>query len=93
MKIDYQRNQEIEQSLKVGARAFAVGAVLILALSVTGMHNPNSGDAILGIASTPAVVSDASAGAASPDAATATTRIDVPFRSNQGDVEELPPQF
>ncbi len=93
MNIDYQRNREIEHSLKVGAKAFAMGALLILVLSVTGMPNPNAGDAILGMPATPAVVSDANAGAATSEAATTTAHIDVPFKSNQGDVEELPPQF
>jgi hypothetical protein len=93
MNIDYQRNREIEHSLKVGAKAFAMGALLILVLSVTGMPKLHSGDAILGMPATPAVMSDATAAPADPEAATATARIEVPFKVNQGDVEELPPQF
>ena len=36
-----QRNREIDESMKIGVRAFAVGATLILVLAITGV--PPSG--------------------------------------------------
>lgn len=101
MNIDYTRNKEIDQSLKIGAKAFAVGAVLILVLSLTGMPNSMSGDPLLGNSMTHAVmgsdVDRAEVGdhtnAGAGDASATNAHIDVPFTTNQGDVEELPAQF
>ena len=101
MNIDYVRNKEIDHSLKIGARAFAVGAVLILVLSLTGMPSSMSGDALLVNPMTPAVTGSyedrAEVGdhtnAGAGDASATNAHIDVPFTTNQGDVEELPAQF
>lgn len=101
MNIDYDRNTELEHSLKTGTKAFAVGAVLLLVLSIAGMPEPLSGDALLGASSMVtaggggAVTTSAGPGenAGTDDATRAPSRIEAPFTSTQRDVEDLPAQF
>ena len=94
MTTDYKANKDIDHSLQIGAKALAVGAVLVLVLAVTGMPDPKMGDPLMGMPTATSPVGDAHA--ATPGAGDATTtppRIEVPFKSTQRDVEELPPQF
>lgn len=101
MNSNRNRSAEIESSFKTGAKALAVGAVLILVLSVTGMPESSSGDALLGRQVAHAVTGNGAMSndpgddvhASSGEPVPATAHIDVPFTVNQGDVEELPPQF
>ena len=94
MKTDYEANKDIDHSLQVGAKALAVGAVLVLVLAMTGMPDPKMGDPLMGMPTATSPVGEARAAApGAGDATTTTPRIEVPFRSTQGDVEELPPQF
>ncbi len=97
MNTHFDRNKEIDHSLAIGAKAFAVGAVLILVLTLTNAPNYVTGDLAVSTASVAAVHDDAAAGkpAAAPAAAndSAPAHIDVPFTSNAADATELPPQF
>jgi hypothetical protein len=93
MTTDYKANKDIDHSLQVGAKALAVGAVLVLVLAVTGMPDPKMGDPLMGMPTATSPVGEAQAAAPGAGDATATMRIEVPFKSTQRDVEELPPQF
>ncbi len=94
MDTKQERELEIRHSMFTGAKAFAVGAMLILVLSVTGGPQPPSGDALLfaSIAPSVAPAMQSAQPAANPVDAT-NARIEVPFKETQGDVEVLPPQF
>jgi hypothetical protein len=97
MNSDFNRNKEIDHSLAIGAKAFAVGAVLILVLTLTNAPNYVAADLAVSTAGVAAVHDDAPAAkpAGAPAAANDTppTHIDVPFTSNAADATELPPQF
>ncbi len=41
-----ERNREIEESMKIGTRAFAAGAMLILALALTGLPVASTSDMV-----------------------------------------------
>jgi hypothetical protein len=96
----YDHNQEVSDSYKTAAKAFALGAVMILTFALAGAPGP-AAEAIAGapflsaqeVAAAPVAVEKAAR--ASPEASDSSDNghIDVPFTSNQGDVEELPPQF
>jgi hypothetical protein len=97
MNTDFDRNKEIDHSLAIGAKAFAVGALLILVMTLTNAPNYVAGDVALSTASVTAVYDDAPArkSAAAPAASNDTppVHIEVPFTSNAADANELPPQF
>jgi hypothetical protein len=94
MDTKQEREVEIRHSMFTGAKAFAVGAMLILVLSVTGGPQPPSGDALLFASAAPSVTRTMQSAppAANPGDAT-DARIVVPFTETQDDVEALPPQF
>ncbi len=94
MDTKQEREEEIRNSMFTGAKAFAVGAMLILVLSVTGGPQPPSGDALLFASAAPSVTRTVQSAqpAINPGDAT-SARIDVPFKETQDDVEALPPQF
>jgi hypothetical protein len=94
------RNKEIDHSLAVGAKAFAMGAVLVLVLAVTHAPSHVVGDPVAyPDAVTSAAAQPANAGAQAPRderaaAGPATTLyIETPFSSTQADAVPLPPQF
>jgi hypothetical protein len=95
-----ERNREIDHSLAVGAKAFALGAVLVLVLAVTHAPSHVSGDPIAypDIATAnpaqpaPAKAAPATVGHDEANPA-ATLTIETPFTSTQADAVPLPPQF
>jgi hypothetical protein len=94
MDTKQEREQEIRNSMFTGAKAFAVGAMLILVLSVTGGPQPPSGDALLFAGVAPRIAPAMQSAQPAANASDATSaRIDVPFKETQDDVEALPPQF
>lgn len=95
MNTDFNRNKEIDHSLAIGAKAFAVGALLILVMTLTNAPNYVSADLAMSAVGAPAAHVDAPQPTAAPVAGDATppTRIEVPFTSNADDATPLPPQF
>lgn len=100
MKIrGFDRNREIDHSLAVGAKAFAIGAVLVLVLAVTHAPSYVAGDPVGYQAfATSKLAPHASPTATDADRpgladATVTPRIDAPFTSTSADALPLPPQF
>jgi hypothetical protein len=96
----HDRNRDIDHSLAVGARAFAIGAVLVLVLAVA--HTPSyvAGDPVgyQAFATSrlaqpaPATAPDMRDVPATVDSAPAL-HIDAPFTSTVADAVPLPPQF
>jgi hypothetical protein len=96
----FERNREIDHSLAVGAKAFALGAVLVLVLAVTHAPSYVSGDPIAYPDTATANVAPPAPAQAAPATAgndranpAATLYIETPFTSTQADAVPLPPQF
>jgi hypothetical protein len=96
----HDRNRDIDHSLAVGARAFAIGAVLVLVLAVTHAPSYVAGDPVgyQPLATSklaqhaPATASDVRDAPVAVELAT-TRHIDAPFTSTEADAVPLPPQF
>ena len=99
MKIHrHDRNRDIDHSLAVGARAFAIGAVLVLVLAVTHAPSYVAGDPVGYQAFATSKLAQHAAAPEVRDATVAadpapTPHIDAPFTSTEADAVPLPAQF